>query len=239
MEHWEAKKQGVMFGIIVSGGVEIRDVDGGEEPFVYSSKNCGPGYVDIKGRVGFDHVFEPMVSLLADRLMADGVDFDLVIGMMTGGALPGYHLKQVMANRLRKRIVYAYQRGARKVGGHGELDTGVRNNPQVPPGIRTLVVEELVNFAVTTCNGVAYERSQGRTVTDAACILFYENPVAVARLEVNAINLHYAISLPELLHFGSNEGLLNPKFVKSYLKFLEDPKKWNEDRGFQFYATGE
>ena len=237
--HTAAKQQGVMHAIITSGGVEIRDVDGGAEAFLYSSKNHGPGYVDIKGRVGFDHVFEPMLDLLVDKLMEDGVDFDLVIGMMTGGALPGYRRKQLMADRLGRSVVYAYQRGSRKGGGHGEVETGVRNNPQVTPGIRTLVVEELVNFAVTTCNGVAYERGQGRTVNDAACILFYENPVAVASLAANEINLHYAISLPELLHFGAKEGLLNSQGVQSYLKFLEDPKKWNEDRGFQFYAAGE
>ncbi len=29
--------------------IEIRDIDGGEEPFLYSTKNHGPGYVDVKG----------------------------------------------------------------------------------------------------------------------------------------------------------------------------------------------
>ncbi len=235
----DEKKRQVMRAIIQSGGIEIRDVDGGEEPFVYSSKNRGPGYVDIKGRVGFNKVFDPMVDLLADTLVADKVDFDMIVGMMTGGALPGYRLKQLIQEHIGRPIVYVYQRGARKVGGHGELDTGDRNNPDVVPGIRTLVVEELVNFAVTTCNGVAYERGLGRTVTDAACILCYENPVAIQRLRENHIELHYPISLPEILHFGGQEHLLQSQAVDSYMQFLEDPRAWNESRGFQFYAAGE
>ncbi|MEA3464316.1 MAG: hypothetical protein U9R14_04590, partial [Patescibacteria group bacterium] len=113
----EQKKKNIMGLILESGGVEIRDVDNGEEPFLYSSKNHGPGYIDIKGRVGFDEVFEPMVDLLSDKLIDDDVQFDLIVGIMTGGSMPGYRLKQIMSERLRKRIVYIYQRGARKVGG--------------------------------------------------------------------------------------------------------------------------
>lgn len=180
-----------MESIFETGGVEIRDVDAGELPFLYSSGNHGPGYVDIKGRVGFQYCFGGMVELLYETLMKHQIRWDVTVGMMTGGALPAFRLTQLVweynwdKSILVTDPVYIYQRGSRKVGGHQELDTGVRNNPSVKEGSVCLIVEELVNFAQTTCNGAAYERSQNRIVTDAACILFYENPVAIERLNRN------------------------------------------------------
>ncbi|HLB50803.1 MAG TPA: hypothetical protein VJL38_01335 [Patescibacteria group bacterium] len=234
---FQMRKAHVMRLLLESGGLEIRAVDEGAEPFLYSSKNHGPGYVDVKGRVGFDEVFEPMVELLVDVLIEDKVQFDLIVGMMTGGSMPGFRLKQLLQERLGRRIVYIYQRGARKVGGHQELDTGDRNNPHIPAGVRTLVVEELVNFAETTCNGVRYEREEkGRVVTDAATILFYQNPLAVERLKRNNIALHWVITLPELLDFAVGEGFYPPQLVNAYRGFLQNPRKWNEDRGFTFHV---
>ncbi|MEA2088811.1 MAG: hypothetical protein U9O55_03170 [Patescibacteria group bacterium] len=223
--------------ILESGGVEIRDVDNGEEPFLYSSGNHGPGYIDIKGRVGFDEVFESMVDLLADKLVADKVQFDLIVGMMTGGSIPGYRLKQIMSKRLGKRIIYIYQRGARKKGGHKELDTGDRNNLHIRPQCRTLVIEELVNFAETTTNGVLYERDEkDRIVEDVATILFYQNPIAIERFKKYNINLHWVIGFrDDLLPFAVKEGFFSQRLVDQYFEFLNNPRDWNLKRGFEFF----
>ena len=39
------KLERIGLAIIEAGGMEIRDVDSGEEPFLYSSGNRGPGYI--------------------------------------------------------------------------------------------------------------------------------------------------------------------------------------------------
>ena len=229
------RKQEVIGLIMESGCLEIRNVDSGEEPFLYSSRNHGPIYINIKGLVGFDAVFEPMVQFLADRIIEDKVEVDLIVGMITGGAIPAYRLKQILSQRLDKNIIYIYQRGSRKIGGHKELDTGDRNNPHIPAECHTLVVEELVNFGVTTCNGVLYERSKGRIANDAATILFYENHYAIKRLEQNNISLHWCFTLSELLNFVLRKKCYEEEAVFSCLNFLEDPKKWNLERGYSFH----
>lgn len=94
--NWITDKRELARLIIKSGGLEIRNLSKGEEPFLYSSGNCGPGYVDIKGRVGFDEVFESMIEALSLELLKDKVSFDFIIGLMTGGALPAYRLKQIL-----------------------------------------------------------------------------------------------------------------------------------------------
>jgi len=229
----------IMRLILESGGIEIRDVEKGEEPFLYSTGNHGPGYVDIKGRVGFDDVFEPMISALADLLIAKNIDFELVVGMVTGGVIPGYCLKQIVSQRLGKPVVFIYQRGARKAGGHRELDTGDRGNLLIRPGCRTLIVEELVNFAGTTTNGALYERDvKGRNVVGAATILFYQNPVAIERLRANRIPIHYLIGLKDdLLPFALNEGFFSQHLVRQYLEFLNDPAGWHAKFNLPFYGA--
>ncbi|OGI28704.1 MAG: hypothetical protein A2288_03880 [Candidatus Moranbacteria bacterium RIFOXYA12_FULL_44_15] len=231
-----SKRRNFIRSIFEYNRIEIRDVDAGEDPFLYSTKNHGPGYVDVKGGVGVDEFFEPALDLLADIVVRDQVPLDLVIGMMTGGALPGYRLKQHLQERLGKRIVYIYQRGARKEGGHGELDTGDRNNPFITDKCCGLVVEELVNFAGTTTTGVLYERKKGRIVDHAACILFYKNPVAIERLKTNNITLHWAVTLPEVLDFGLREEAITQRQFDQYKAFLKNPKVWNMNRGYQFFG---
>jgi len=233
---FQAKKNRVMRLILESGGLSIRDLNKGQEPFLYSSGNRGPGYIDIKGRVGFDEVFEAMLDLLADLLIMNDVDFELIVGMMTGGAIPGFRLKQIISRRKGIVIPYIYQRGARKKGGHGELDTGDRENFNIPKGCKVLIVEELVNFAETVTQGALYERNKkGRLVTDVATILFYQNPVAIERLLRYKLALHYIIGLKDdLLPFAQNQGFASKNAVKSYFEFLDDPKAWNEVHGFEF-----
>jgi orotate phosphoribosyltransferase len=237
-ELYDAKKEKLMRSLWENKRVEIRDVDAGETAFLYSTKNHGPGYVDIKGGVGIRSLFEDMLDLLADRIILDGLtDIELIVGMMTGGAMPGFRLAYLLSERLERTIHYIYQRGARKEGGHAELDTGDRNNPLIKPGCKTLVVEELVNFAGTTTNGVLYERNEKkRIVEDAACILYYENPVAISKLEANSIRLHAVVGLPGLLNFGLREKYATEKAVASYFEFLRDPRHWNESRNFTFYG---
>lgn len=220
--------------ILESGSVEIRDIPAGEAPFLYSTGNYGPGYVDIKGRCGWTNVFNPAIFVLASELIEDGVHPDLIVGMMTGGALPGFRLQEHLKHFFGHDIPYIYQRGARKVGGHQELDTGDRNNPYILEGANTLIVEELVNFAGTTVNGALYERSKGRVVEHAACILHYDNPVANKRLKENDITLHFVCTLPQLLYYGLRRGYFCERLVHQYREFIEDPRVWSERHGFEF-----
>ncbi|MEA3463684.1 MAG: hypothetical protein U9R14_01230, partial [Patescibacteria group bacterium] len=112
-----------------------------------------------------------------------------------------------------------------------------RNNPHLLPGCQALVIEELVNFAETTTNGVLYERREKkRRVDDAATILFYQNPMAIERLRKYNINLHWIIGLrDDLLPFAVKEGFFPEKLVNDYFDFLNNPKDWNLKRGFEFF----
>lgn len=217
------------------GAVSLRDVDGGEEPFTYSTGNKGPGYVMVKGTVAKQSFFKPVVEQLALKLLDEGVEFDHIAGNATGGMVPAYECREAY-QRLTGRddIEYVYVRNTRKAGGHKELITGIDHvAPTREDGspVRWLVVEELVNYAGTTTNSLNVFRSEGYVGDEAATILHYDHAESNARLAENGINLTHLVKLPHLIDFAVSEGYYSEDTVASYREFLAGPKEWQAKRG--------
>ena len=222
--------------ILSHGSVVVRDVDAGESPFVYSTGNRGPGYVQIKGLVGQPQLVADLAEALAAKV-ADACEIDFVNGNATGGIIPGWELRRALSARLGRSLPFTYLRGARKPGGHGELITGLRANPEVRKGNRALIVEELVNYAGTTTNSVLEFRRAGFVAEHAACFVSYEQPEAKQRLADNGIQLVALLTLPQLLEIGAENGTISPRAVGSYRDFLSNPVRWQLDRGFAVPET--
>ena len=215
--------------IIKAGAVSIRDVDNGDQPFLYSTGNRGPGYLMIKGLVGQPEILKFLTRNLACKVIEEA-EFDFIEGNATGGMIPGWQLRNDVSDILGKEIPFCYLRGSRKEGGHGELITGNDNNPLIKRGMRALVVEELVNYAGTTGNAAEEFRSAGYLVSHAACILSYDHQQSNARLKEKGITLIPLITLPQLLDVAAVSSLIPKKAVDSYREFLADPLDWQLSR---------
>src|SRR3989344_978848 len=211
--------------IINSGQFSVRDVDSGEEPFVYSTGNRGPGYLMIKGLVGQPEILKKLTRSLAHRVI-DEAKFDFIEGNATGGMIPGWQLRNDVSNLLGREIPFCYLRGSRKEGGHGELITGDQNNPLIKKGMNALVVEELVNYAKTTTNAADEFRSAGYPVLNGACILFYDTAQARDRLKEKKVNLVSLITLPQLLDIAETGNQISLEKINSYRSFLMNPLEW-------------
>jgi len=81
--------------VIKAKAVEIRDIDAGEEPFLYSSGNWGPGYVSIKNLVGRKKIIKSLCQELAKKV-AKEIPLDFVAGNVTGGVIPGWLLSEYL-----------------------------------------------------------------------------------------------------------------------------------------------
>jgi orotate phosphoribosyltransferase len=216
--------------IVQSGTVEVRNVDGGDEPFVYSTGNRGPGYVMIKGLVGQPTILKFLIMELARKIDDKGIHFDFIEGNATGGMVPGWELCNQLSQIQGRDYPYCYLRSSRKEGGHGELITGDKNNPLISLGDRVLVFEELVNYAGTTTNAAKIYRGAGYEVTHAATIFHYDNPEANKRLEEMELELFYVITLPQLLDVCEKKGLFPQEAIQSYRDFLASPIEWQLKR---------
>lgn len=239
----EARTKENILKLFFAGAVEIRDVpsrvtnDGVEklplrkQPFLYASGNWGPGYISVKNQVGQKAVIKPLVYQLA-LLVADRAShLNFIAGNVTGGMIPGWLLSEYLEDILGKPVPFVYIRAARKKGGQKELITGIANNPGIRQGYNGVVVEELVNFAQTTCNGAESLRDAGFEVTHAATILFYDNPEATKALEQHKIEMIYLFTLPELLEIAEKQGTYSQKAIADYRDFLKDPPAWQAERG--------
>jgi orotate phosphoribosyltransferase len=225
--------------VLDAGAVEIRDVDGGSPPFLYSSGNWGPGYVSIKGLVGQKPLLKLLCEQLAvtvERTMGDGTGF--VAGNATGGMIPGWLLSEYLSEFHGRAIPFVYVRETRKKGGQQELITGIASNPMIRPGANALIVEELVNFAETTCNSATALRDAGFTVSHAACILAYDNIDSRTALGRSNVRLIALLTLPSLLDVALSSGRVAPHAVQSYRDFLENPTAWQKQRGLKPVARG-
>lgn len=217
--------------IIDSGVISVRDVDSGDEPFIYSSGSRGPGYTMVKGLVGQPHILQQLVNKLVkkiDAICGDKIDF--VNGNVTGGMLPGWEIRNQLSSLQNRKLPYTYLRGSRKEGGHNELITGDLDNPDIQKGMRVLIVEELVNFGQTTCNAVDVFRDSGYTVEYTTCILDYGHEETHQRIDSTKFQLISLITLPQVLDIAEKYKLLPQGPLKSYKQFLQDPLEWQISR---------
>jgi len=206
--------------------VEIRNVDQGEEPFLYSSGNWGPGYVSIKSLVGRHAIMKALTDALGAQV-AEVATPQFVAANVSGGMIPGWLVSEYLG------IPCVYVRETRKRGGQQEHVTGMARNPEIPLGSNGVVTEELVNFAQTTCNSAGVLRNAGYTVTHAACVLFYDNPEAIKALERNGIQIVYLFTLPQLLDCADRHGTHDREAIEGYREFLRNPLDWQAKRKLQ------
>jgi orotate phosphoribosyltransferase len=225
--------------IINAGALEIRDVDNGEEPFLYASGNWGPGYVSIKNLVSNRQLMREM----AFRWVADNKEYlghiEFVAGNVTGGMVPGWLIAEYLSEAFGRDIPYAYVRDTRKKGGHKEAVTGIDiGKRQVIPLGPGLVIEELINFAQTSCNSVLLLRDLKYWVDYVGCFLFYDNPLALSTLQKHRIGVKYLFTLKELLDVAQGRDFFDRKKINSYREFLSSPIEWQEKRGLVPVKSG-
>lgn len=78
------------------------------QPFLYSSGNWGPGYVSIKGLVGYGEVMPFLARQLATQIKEKKLSIDFVAANVTGGVIPGWQISQEL------KIPFMYVQGTRK-----------------------------------------------------------------------------------------------------------------------------
>lgn len=217
---------------------EVEKLSLENQPFLYASGNWGPGYVMIKGLVARKKIIRSLVQQLARKIIERAPHVDFVAGNVSGGVIPGWLLSEELGVLLGKTIPFVYIREARKKGGQKELVTGIANNPEIPVGANGLVVEELVNFAQTTCNGADALKDAGYLVTHAATILFYDNPEAIKALKEHGIEIIYLFTLLELLTVAEKHRTHSQEAIDGYREFLADPLGWQKARGLMPIERG-
>jgi len=233
----QSRRQCIVERLISYGALTIRDIEAGEEPFLYSSKNRGPGYLMIKGLVSQRMLLESMVELLAYKVQSEFPNIEYVSGNATGGMIPAFLLATRLEQLLGRTVPYFYVRNTRKIGGHGELITGDKNNDFFRRGRRGIVMEELVNFAETTCNSAIVQRDAGYDVRHGASLVNYDHAKSRELLASTGVTMLHLFTVGEILDLA--EGKYEKRLVDDYRSYLANPVKWQLDRGYPLPETKE
>lgn len=354
----QADIKDLILRVISANAVEIRDVEAGDESFLYSSGNWGPGYVTIKKLVGWPELFDDLTTAVAGKLNRNEINPDFVAGNLTGGLIPGWMLSyrldtsfmyvegtrrsstkknplteidknlleenahiitdnilqedtvpdfvagvvpggmllghkisELLSSELDKQIPFVYIRQRRKKGGHKELITGLDQNPhisegdlglsvgrldkfassckhgteqlqekgfntqnaakldmkklknledienpapnEIEQGQEGLVVEELVNYAESTCNSAKFLREAGYKVNNGTCIMAYNSEESKKNLDQHNMNLVELFTLPELLKVAEENNTHSKQAIASYRDFLENSLEWQKRFGYE------
>ena len=213
--------------LVRNRAVSIRDLSKGEKPFVYSSGNRGPGYIDVKSLIGAENgVYQELCQILAHKVARYHKQnpLDFIEGNVTGGIIPGWEVAQHL------QLPFIYMRKSVKVEGNKELFTGI--TPDIQTGMHTIVIEELVNYAKTTVEAVTTLREAGYIVNSAATILTYDHDEQRERLKKAGLELISLIDLRTLITLIKSENMFSINSIKSYRSYLENPIRWQLDRNF-------
>jgi len=125
--------------VINAGAMEIRNVDNGDEPFLYASGWRGPGYVMIKGLVSHMSLFKSMVQMLAIKVANNAPGIQFVAGNVTGGVIPGWLLSNYLSFILNRDIPFVWIRETRAAG---------KNKYPIFTVDKGLLEEAVVNFCI-------------------------------------------------------------------------------------------
>lgn len=225
-----------------AGALDIRDTDGllgdKEEPFLYSSGNKGCGYVYVKAMVSLRNLFKNLCFNIALDIWNEycasydeDLNIDFVGGNVTGGMIPGWLIAEYLSDFFGREIPFVYIRMSRKKGGHKENITGDSLSPIIKKGSKCIVIEELVNFAETTCQSAEVVRRLGYKCSYAATILSYNHTEALSNLKQHEVQLIYSLTLEQLLTYSVMFEHFNADVVGVYREQLGDPIQWQRNRG--------
>lgn len=188
-----------MAGLLLRLGAVSIDV---EQPFRYASGIVSPIYCD--NRLIISHPAErgQVVDRLVERLDAEvgRAAFDVVAGTATAG-IPW---AAWVADRLGKPMIYV--RSTPKEHGKGQRIEG-----HLPPGQRTVVVEDLVTTGGSSLSTVEAIREAGGSVEACLAIFTYELPMARQSFEARGVRLLALTGLSALLEVAAAEGYLAPE----------------------------
>lgn len=208
----------IILEILQAKFLEIRDIENGGEPFLYSSGNYGPGYVSLRDSVGSKKMIKFLAEFLAKKVKKIAPNIDLIAGNATAGIVPGWLVSEYMD------LPFIYVRDTKKEYGQKDQLVGVRGNVEISSGDNALIVDELVNHGSNIIKSAKALREAGLTVTHAACFMSYARLEVARNLKKENIKLIYLFTLPQFLDVAGKHKIYSQKVINAFKEYLKNPE---------------
>lgn len=193
-----------------------------QKGFQYVRGDHGPMYVD--GRIvpsypDFMNLVSAFHQIEYER-MTDGAD------IIIGGETAGINYSAWLA----KDLFTGNGVARKKPKEHGKKQ---QVDALVSPGDVVLLVEDLVRDGGSKLEFVEGVRKVGGTVNDIF-VFFDRQEGGAEALAKEGIDLHSVTDLKTTLEIGEKYNYLTKEDLESVAEYLQDPKGWNEKRGYEW-----
>jgi orotate phosphoribosyltransferase len=211
----EQCKQAVAKMLFESEAVQIRT----NPPFDYASGGKGPIYTDNRILLGRpldrEFIIQTMTDLVAREIGIQNID---CIGAI---ATAGISFSNALADALKLPMVIVNST-APNHGLKSKIDG------KMTPGLRVLLLEDLVNRGGSTLKAMTILRSAGAIVGHCMALFTYGLKDTQAKFDEHALRLITLSDLDTLLQVGVDENLISQADRELVQDWANEPHAWSE-----------
>jgi orotate phosphoribosyltransferase len=186
-----------------------------ERPFTWASGWKSPIYCDNRRVLGFPYVRDFIKSELCDVIFSRFPDVELLAGVATAGIAWG----AMAADQL--KLPYIYVRPKPKEHGLGNQIEGF-----FEPGLKTLIIEDLVSTGKSSLQVVDAVAAAGLDVAGMVSIFTYGFPQAEQAFADRQLPFVSLTNYDSLIGLALEKGTIAPDVENTLLNWRKDPANW-------------
>jgi orotate phosphoribosyltransferase len=189
-----------------------------DSPFTWASGWKAPIYCDNRKILSYPSartfICEQFTQLVKDKYP----DAEAIAGVATGAIAHGVLVAEKLG------LPFIYIRSAPK--GHG-LENLIEGD--IPPGTRTVIIEDLVSTGTSSLNAAQAVRNYGAEVLGMLAIFTYNFPHATKNFEAANIELTALSNYNVLLQLAYDSGEINDEQLESLNNWRRTPETWGRE----------
>ena len=186
-----------------------------QEPFTWASGWKSPIYCDNRKLLGFPYARDFVKSELCNVIFEKFPDADLIAGVATAGIAWG----AMAADQL--KLPFIYVRPKPKEHGLGNQIEG-----NFEPGMKTVVVEDLISTGKSSLQVVDVIKAAGMDVVGMVSIFTYGFEAATTACDAAGIPVLSLTNYPVMVDLAVERGLIHPDDQNTLLNWRENPAEW-------------
>jgi orotate phosphoribosyltransferase len=186
-----------------------------QKPYTWASGWRSPVYCDNRKVLSFPYVRDFVKSELANMILEQFPDADVVAGVATAGIPHG-----VMAADLLK-LPFIYVRAKPKEHGMGNQIEGV-----LKPGQKVVVIEDLISTGKSSLQVVDVLREQGAEVLGMCGLFTYGFPIADEAFQKAGLPLYTISNYTALMEVAEEQQIVRPEDKEILDMWRKDPANW-------------
>lgn len=183
-----------------------------DDPFTWASGIKSPVYCDNRLTLGYPEVRNIIENGIAETVRKYYPEAEALMGTSTAGIAHAAIAAHLM------NLPMGYVRGAAKDHGRNNRIEG-----RLEPGMKVVVVEDLISTAGSCVETVEALREAGAEVLGVVSIFTYGMKKGLDRLAAANVENHSLSNFETLVQVAAEDGYIRPDSVPMLKRFIADP----------------